>query len=216
MSRRAVPESEAQPARAAIAIGVRTRSVVNMAGIVPILPPFGIHRRYSRAMSDETPRLHIDSDWKAQAQAEKDRLAAKEAAREAQAAAGQPAEGELPPADFRTLVASLASQAMMGLGAYGDPQTGRVVIDVVGAQFAIDLLGVLEEKTKGNLTEDEAAELRDVLARLRARFVQIARLVAAQMQREMGAGGEVGLDPGAAAAGAAPAKSGPGKLIMPD
>jgi hypothetical protein len=91
-----------------------------------------------------------------------------------------------------------------------------VVIDVVGAQFAIDLLGVLEEKTKGNLTEDEAAELRDVLARLRARFVQIARLVAAQMQREMGAGGEVGLDPGAAAAGAAPAKSGPGKLIMPD
>jgi hypothetical protein len=187
-----------------------------MAGIVPILPPSGIHRRYSRAMSDETPRLHIDSDWKAQAQAEKDRLAAKEAAREAQAASGQPAEGELPPADFRTLVASLASQAMMGLGAYGDPQTGRVVIDVVGAQFAIDLLGVLEEKTKGNLTEDEAAELRDVLARLRARFVQIARLVAAQMQREVGAGGDVGLDPGAGAAGAAPAKSGPGKLIMPD
>ena len=99
----------------------------------------------------------------------------------------------MPPADFRTLVATLASQAMMGLGAYGDPQTGRVVIDVVGAQFAIDLLGVLEEKTKGNLTPEEADELKEVLAHLRARFVQIARLVASQMQRETDAGGEAGV-----------------------
>ena len=88
------------------------------------------------------PRLHIDSDWKAQAQAEKERLAEREAARGASERgreAGGEAGGELPPADFRTLVATLASQAMMGLGAYGDPQTGRVVIDVVGAQFAIDV-----------------------------------------------------------------------------
>ena len=139
-------------------------------------------------MNDEAPKLHIDSDWKAQAQAEKDRLAEKEAARAAQAPTGELGEGELPPADFRALVATLASQAMMGLGAYGDPQTGRVVLDVVGAQFAIDLLGVIEEKTKGNLTAEEAAELTDVLAQLRARFVQIAKLVAAQMQREMAAG----------------------------
>ena len=142
-------------------------------------------------MSDE-PKLHIDSDWKAQAQAEKDRLAEKEAARAAESGAGMHAgmgpEGELPPADFRALVASLASQAMMGLGAYGDPQTGRVVIDIVGAQYAIELLGVLEEKTKGNLSEEEAAELKEVLAHLRARFVQIAKLVAAQMQREMAGG----------------------------
>jgi hypothetical protein len=139
---------------------------------------------------EETPRLHIDSDWKAQAQAEKERLAEREAARASRPEAGHEGEGELPPADFRTLVATLASQAMMGLGAYGDPQTGRVVIDVVGAQFAIDLLGVLEEKTKGNLTTEEADELKEVLAHLRARFVQIARLVAAQMQRETDAGGE--------------------------
>lgn len=141
------------------------------------------------------PRLHIDSDWKAQAQAEKERLAEREAARGASPAGGE-AGGELPPADFRTLVATLASQAMMGLGAYGDPQTGRVVIDVVGAQFAIDLLGVLEEKTKGNLSTEESAELTEVLAHLRARFVQIARLVASQMQREQAgaatAGGAAG------------------------
>ena len=126
-------------------------------------------------MSDEAPKLHIDSDWKAQAQAEKERLAEKEAARASHAggvAGGGEGEGELPPANFRTLVATLASQAMMGLGAYGDPQSGRVVIDVAGAQFAIDLLGVIEEKTKGNLTPEESEELKEVLAHLRARFVQ--------------------------------------------
>lgn len=158
-------------------------------------------------MSDDSPRLHIDSDWKAQAQAEKDRLAEKEAARATQG--GPAAEGEMPPADFRTLVATLASQAMMGLGAYGDPQTGRVVIDVVGAQFAIDLLGVLEEKTKGNLTAEEANELKEVLVHLRARFVQIARLVASQMQREMAEGVDIAGSIGGARPGVAPAAAAP-------
>lgn len=163
-------------------------------------------------MNDETPKLHIDSDWKAQAQAEKDRLSEKESARAASSAGAQhrgqpgpqhgaqygaqdgdhPDEGELPPADFRALVATLASQAMMGLGAYADPQSGRAVIDIQGAQFAIDLLGVIEEKTRGNLTADEASELTEILAQLRARFVQIAKLVAAQMQREMAGGGMPG------------------------
>ena len=173
-------------------------------------------RGYSRTMNDETPKLHIDSDWKAQAQAEKDRLSEKESARAASSAGAQqrgqpgvqhgaqpgpqhgaqlgdhPDEGELPPADFRALVATLASQAMMGLGAYADPQSGRAVIDIQGAQFAIDLLGVIEEKTRGNLTADEASELTEILAQLRARFVQIAKLVAAQMQREMAGGGMQG------------------------
>jgi hypothetical protein len=171
--------------------------------------------------SDDAPRLHIDDDWKAQAQAEKDRLAAKEAERAAQ----QPEQGELPPADFRALVATLASQAMMGLGAYGDPQTGRVVIDLVGAQFAIDLLGVLEEKTKGNLSAEESAELGELLPQLRARFVQIAKLVAAQMQREAAGGGDplgegMGGGMGGDIAGSiGPTGAGggkPGGLIIPD
>jgi hypothetical protein len=169
-------------------------------------------------MSEEVPKLHIDSDWKAQAQAEKERLAEKEAGKEATKAghehAGAP--GEMPPADFRTLVATLASQAMMGLGAYGDPQTGRVVIDVAGAQFAIDLLGVIEEKTEGNLTAEEAAELSEVIAHLRARFVQIARLVATQMQRDAGAGAEAGVAGSIGLGGAAAKPTSPGGLIMPD
>ena len=178
-------------------------------------------------MNDETPKLHIDSDWKAQAQAEKDRLSEKESARASASGGAQhrgqpgpqhgaqhgaqlgdhPDEGELPPADFRALVATLASQAMMGLGAYADPQSGRAVIDIQGAQFAIDLLGVIEEKTRGNLTADEASELTEILAQLRARFVQIAKLVAAQMQREMAGGGMQGAMQGGAMQGGGPVGS---------
>ena len=106
--------------------------------------------------SEEQPKLHVDSDWKAQAQAEKERLD-----REAEATAEKREKtrpGELPEADFKSLVGLLASQAIMYLGAYGDPKTGRVMVDLNGAQFSIDLLDVLEEKTKGNVSDDEANE----------------------------------------------------------
>ena len=164
-------------------------------------------------MTDESNRLLIVSDWKAQAQAEKERLAEKEAARTDEGGA----QGEMPPADFRGLIMTLGSQAMMGLGAYGDPQTGQVMIDLPGAQFAIDLLGVLEEKTKGNLTPEEATELTEVLAQLRSRFVYVAKLVAAQMQSRAQAGapdiaGSIGLG-GVPSAGGSAGASG---LIMPD
>ena len=186
-------------------------------------------------MSDETPRLHIDSDWKAQAQAEKDRLAAKESARAQQPRSapplvgqpehadqgdqGEPGEpGEMPPADFRGLIMTLGSQAMMGLGAYTDPQSGRVMIDLAGAQFAIDLLGVVEEKSRGNLAPDEVTEITEVLAQLRARFVHVAKMIHEQMQRE--AGNNMGMMGGgsdiAGSIGRGSGHTSPSGLIIPD
>ncbi len=135
-------------------------------------------------MSDDAPKLHIDSDWKAEAQAEKERLAAQAASKAEEKAAGGP--GELPPADFKGLMGILVSQAIMGLGAYTDPESGGVVVDLPGSRFAIDLLAVLEDKTKGNLTDDEAKELSAVIGELRSRFVQIAQLIA--QQQGMGGG----------------------------
>ena len=136
--------------------------------------------------ADAEPKLHIDADWKAQAQAEKERLAKQE---QAKAESGKTAgDGGLPEADFRTLVGILAQQALMGLGTMGDPKSNRIVVDLPGAQFSIDLLTVLEEKTKGNLNADEADEFKQVLAHLRSRFVQIADLVARQSR--MGAPGK--------------------------
>ena len=147
---------------------------------------------------DKTPKIQVDSDWKAEAQREKERLAKKDQAKKeakgksgsAVDAAGGPgaAEGgpgagahELPEANFRSLVGMLASQAIMGLGAMADPQTNRVIVDLEGSRFAIDLLDLLEQKTKGNLTDEEAKELRQILAELRSRYVQIANFVARQM-----------------------------------
>lgn len=145
------------------------------------------------------PKIHIDSDWKAEAQREKERLAKKDESRKdkptsrSAAEAVTDAEGrgmqELPEANFRSLIGMLASQAIMGLGAMADPQTNRVVIDLEGSRFAIDLLDVLEQKTKGNLTDEEAKELRQILAELRSRYVQIANLVAKQMAAQPGPGG---------------------------
>ena len=127
---------------------------------------------------ESTSKLHVDTDWKAEARAEKERLAKEE---QAKAARGEPPRaGELPEADFKALVGMLASQAILGLGAMGDPKSGRVVVDLPGARFSIDLLTMLEHRTKGNLTDEEAKELSQILAELRGRFVQISQLVAQQ------------------------------------
>ncbi|GAB4550062.1 MAG: hypothetical protein Tsb0013_11660 [Phycisphaerales bacterium] len=142
------------------------------------------------AMSDEQqdqPKIIIDSDWKAEAQAEKEKLAQQEAEQQA-SGAGAAGQGKLPPADFRTLMGMLASQAIMYLGGIADPQTGKAMFDPEAATHLIDLLSVLEEKTKGNLTDEESQELVGVIHELRSRFVEIAQMVA----KQQGAGGAPG------------------------
>ena len=138
--------------------------------------------------TDDAPKIHVDADWKAEAQAERARLAEAEDKHTAK----QDASKGLPPADFKGLVGLLASQAIMGLGAVPDQSGKGVMIDLEGAKFAIDLLAVLEEKTRGNLEEEEATELSTVVSELRARFVQITQLLAEQMSNAPAAGGEAG------------------------
>ena len=65
---------------------------------------------------EDGPKLHIDSDWKAEAQAEKERLA-QETEEKAQAREAAGSGQKLPEANFTTLMSMLASQAIMGLGA---------------------------------------------------------------------------------------------------
>jgi hypothetical protein len=137
--------------------------------------------------TDETPKIHVDADWKAEAQAEKERLVEAEAAAPEPTAQGR---GELPPADFKGLVGLLASQAIMGLGAMPDKTGKGVMIDLEGAKFAIDLLAMIEEKTKGNLDDEESKELEAVLVELRSRFVQITQLLAKQAAEPVAGEGE--------------------------
>lgn len=158
------------------------------------------------------PSIHVDSDWKAQAEAERARLAEKDAAMQARGGHGGPEQ--MPPAEFRSLVGLLASQAVMGLGTMADQQ-GRVVVDLEGSKFAMDLLHVLEEKTRGNLTPEEKGELDEILRELRMRFGSITRMLAEQMAKAPGSVVSAPAPSHAATAPAPAAKPAASKLIIP-
>lgn len=138
----------------------------------------------------EAPKIIVDTDWKSQAQAEKEKLAAAEKAKAAQAkpAAGPGAapggqEPGMPVPDFIELVRMLATQALMYLGAFPDPETGRRLVSLELAQFNIELLTVLEQKTKGNLTDEEQKYIDHMLYELRMQFVEIGKAVAKAVEQ---------------------------------
>jgi len=144
----------------------------------------------------DAPKIHVDSDWKAQAQAEKDRLAAES---EQQAASGGGAgRGGLPEPSFQALWTELASQAYMFLGAIPDPKTGQAIVAPEYARHYIDLLGVLQEKTAGNLSEEESGDFEKVIAELRQGYVRVSGYVSEELAKqdaEQGgqqSGGELG------------------------
>ena len=84
----------------------------------------------------------------------------------------------LPPASFTFLVLSLRTQAEVHLGLlpYGEEENAKPDLDL--ARHAIDMLGVLAEKTKGNLSLEERRLLENSLTELRFRFVQVSEDVA--------------------------------------
>jgi hypothetical protein len=82
-------------------------------------------------------------------------------------------EEGLPPVEFTTFVLSLSHSALMHLGEAPDPETGGVVQkNLLLARQTIDLIAMLEEKTKGNLTGDEERLLAQILFDLRMRYVE--------------------------------------------
>jgi hypothetical protein len=157
----------------------------------------------------QKPKIVIDDDWKAQAKAEKERLAREpEQKKQQPAAAGQAPGGapagaaqaqsagaaagaptreaaaakagqarQLPPASFATHVNSVVTQVFMALGGMEDPRTKRRYVDLDLAKYHIDTLAILEQKTKGNLTEDEKRLLDQGLYESRMQYVHVAQSV---------------------------------------
>ncbi len=78
----------------------------------------------------------------------------------------------LPSIDFATFVLSLSHSALMHLGEAPHPETNTVEANLPLAKQDIDLLGLFDEKTKGNLTGDEERLLAQVLFDLRMRYVE--------------------------------------------
>lgn len=79
------------------------------------------------------------------------------------------------PIDFSTFVLGLASAALIHLGATPHPEGGPPKVDLLLARESVELLALLREKTRGNLTSDEERLLEGLLADLRFRFVEASK-----------------------------------------
>lgn len=151
--------------------------------------------------NEHEPKIIIDEDWKSQAQAEKEAAERMRAtggkpddatsvspeasgddvshatSSDNKPAANKPAadtdDPPLPSASLPMLVTTLATQAMVALGIVPDPEQDKPVVRLNQAKHLIDLLAVLEEKTKGNLASDEAEMLQDALHQLRMAYVAV-------------------------------------------
>jgi hypothetical protein len=80
----------------------------------------------------------------------------------------------MPEVTFTAFVMSMNTSALFHLGEISDPATGERNKDLVLAQHTIDTLTVLEDKTKGNLNEEEQDLLKNVLFDLKMRYVRCA------------------------------------------
>lgn len=122
--------------------------------------------------SDE-PRIIVDDDWKAQVAAEKaaERAAGRREARKGGPSVTDDSGQSMPPASFELLLTTYSTQALVALGIYPDPATGQPAPNRELAKLAIDMLGVIEQVTKGNLNSDQAAMLESMLHQLRMLYV---------------------------------------------
>lgn len=73
---------------------------------------------------------------------------------------------------FSAFVLGLATSALIHLGVHENPDTGSITIDLVLARQSIDVLSLLREKTRGNLTAEEDQLFGSVLSDLQLRFVE--------------------------------------------
>lgn len=78
------------------------------------------------------------------------------------------------PANFSSFVISMGSSALMLMGEQLNPQQPSLPVNLPQAKEIIDLLSMLEEKTRGNLTSDEQGVLEDMLYALRMKFVSLS------------------------------------------
>ena len=116
-------------------------------------------------MSQEE-RKKVDEEWKKEVQREKERLA-----KEAESKRREK-EPPLPQPNFALFLSGLATETLVHLGQVENPLTKKKEKHLDRAKYSIDLLSIIQEKTKGNLTDEEKTLLEQLLYDLRMRFVK--------------------------------------------
>ena len=132
----------------------------------------------------QEPKIISDEDWKQQAKREKEQLdEQQQSTPQDTPAADSPSPKsdsqqarQLPPADFNSHVSSLVIQVLYCLGKIQDPGGNNPPIDLDLAKHHIDVLQMLEEKTKDNLTEKEQKLLTSSLHEVRMHYVGAAKI----------------------------------------
>ena len=126
---------------------------------------------------DKEKKIIVDEDWKEQARKEKEVAAAqeKQEKKQDQPEPEKATRGPLPKGDMAALISMLVTQAFFSLGALQvEGQQEKKEPDLAMAKYNIDMLETLQEKTKGNLTEDEQKVLESMLGQVRMAYVKMA------------------------------------------
>ena len=136
-------------------------------------------------MSTDPIQKKVDESWKEQVEKERETLSSEpvkpaqgQRPQEPPPAASrqqpqQPRRGGAPPqSEFAMFLSSLSMQAMLALGEITHPATGLAQPDLEQARYLVDVIGLLQEKTQGNLSPDEAALLDGLLYELRMKYVE--------------------------------------------
>jgi len=123
----------------------------------------------------EEKKIIADEDWKQQAQREKEVLAQQEKSGGKKGESSRASREPLPKGDLAALVSMLVTQALFSLGMLRVQGQEEKEPDLRLAKYNIDMLETLEEKTKGNLTEQEKKVLEDTLHQVRMAYVKVAK-----------------------------------------
>jgi len=129
----------------------------------------------------EEKKIIIDENWKKEAQREKEILAAQEE-EEKKETAEQTRRGPLPKGNFAALISMLTTQAFFAMGLLQVKGEEKRDPDLELAKYNIDMLETVEEKTRGNLNEEEKKVLDNTLNQLRMAYVQVAEQFPPQTQ----------------------------------
>lgn len=115
-------------------------------------------------MADDAPKIIVDSDWKNEAKKEKERI---------QEQVEHPAAQTIPDPSFPELVEMIVMQAIIGMGLMAGPRGERIPPQPEVAKHYIDMLELLGNKTKGNLSVEEKKMVDETLYALRLRYVEL-------------------------------------------
>lgn len=125
------------------------------------------------AEEKQEKKIHIDQDWKTEAKLEKEKLAVQEKVEKEEAEQQQEKRGPLPKGDFGALLSMLATQALFAMGLIQMDKEKKEP-DLGLAKYNIDMIEMLQEKTKGNLSEEEEKGLENALEQLHMAYVKVA------------------------------------------